>query len=159
MSASFGGDPSLLIPSVLGGGLEGVGSDSRSMLTSLDLSNSDPTLELASFVSIFEDTPPTTLMTSLLQLSRLLLLPLTVAVVLEREATCGCGFKEDSFEVDVGPANLESFGLERELPLGGIGRLEAEGIFFKGATNFEEEVLLFVGDGSCSSSLAAVVEG
>jgi hypothetical protein len=56
--------------------------------------------------------------------------------LLERDATCGCCFKDKSFEVDDGPANLESFGLERGLPIKdeeGVVRLEADDIFFKGA--------------------------
>ena len=137
MSDSFEGEVSLPIPSVFGGGREGVGSGSRS---TLDLSNFDSTtLAPTSSASIFGDTP-TSLMTSLLQLSRLLVLPLVTMALLEREVTCGCCFKDKSFEVDAGPANLESFGLERGLPVkeeGGV-RLEADDIFFKGAVNLVE---------------------
>ena len=66
------------------------------------------------------------------------MLPLVTMALPEREVTCGCCFKDKSFEVDAGPANLESFGLERGLPVkeeeGGV-RLEADDIFFKGAVS------------------------
>lgn len=68
------------------------------------------------------------------------MLPLIAMALLAIDATCGCCFKDKSLEVDAGPANRESFGLERGLPVErdveeGVGRLEAEVIFFKGGVS------------------------
>lgn len=62
--------------------------------------------------------------------------------------------------MEAGPTNLDNFGLERGLPLEGVGRLDADVIFFIGPASFEvdNEVAEVVG-GACGPSSSSFTSG